>query len=726
MFRSRRQSSITASPPPLAHVHLSPVLNLSPSFLTNVSKSCVYDDTHKQLLVIADNKVLYWNLPEISRSHGAHAESGSNPNSPRTTEVAGVDSVVSPQVCFLSQGPVVTARFSPDMKILAIQRSATEIEFVNQQDGSQFWQKCKGGSKLGLGPETKLLGFFWCSEMNKFDIVFVTTAGLELYKLLDSRKGMQMKEVKKHPIKWYKYTADTKLVLIATGEDCTRLFGYQFAPQGLIKLPRFDLDMQSGQAGPGGVGKPRLTSDAVHPVALYGKLFCCHINQQAERVVLYRLYKDAIIKQFSFPTYSSNMGISIVDNLLLVHHMNTGLVMIFDIMTNNMQPFVSPLPSLCREPSVSPNHSARMQIPGSQPYQAGAHGQTQLSLSPSTGSKSMLSVMAKNERRAEEEAEAEETGPNPFKRGNQVVCVTMSNFLLAMDAGNEMVWKIELDLNAIAISCPNRLHTISFLHRRSEAKHPRRSPKEMIIGTVKSMVQEHEAISVLKQAFEIICFVISSSPGARPRPAPAPSKPPNQSPANLAAIATSGSLDFHQLYEQIFEPLYDDQGVEPAFLFCALETFYLCSASFQLKLPSCYFCLMVDILVAMSKFEVLSQYLAGHFFEDSKGLARKLEELSGDYPHLSQCAVDMYFRLKEYDECCAILFKHGRLIDALRFLKDYHLSSITPVTFLDAAAKKRDPMVFASVYRFCKEFVPDLDIDFSVKSKYASFFSEEL
>merc|ERR1739848_231493 len=111
---------------------------------------------------------------------------------------------------------------------------------------------------------------------------------------------------------------------------------------------------------------------------------------------------------------------------------------------------------------------------------------------------------------------------------------------------------------------------------------------------------------------------------------------------------------------QIFSSLFEDQAVEVDFLLSAMETFYLCSTSFQLKLPSCFFCLMVDML----------------------------------------------FRLKEYDQCCAILFKHNRLIDSLRMLKDHHLSSIAPVTFLDAAAASQDPMLFASVYRFCNEFVP--------------------
>merc|ERR1712224_880097 len=115
---------------------------------------------------------------------------------------------------------------------------------------------------------------------------------------------------------------------------------------------------------------------------------------------------------------------------------------------------------------------------------------------------------------------------------------------------------------------------------------------------------------------------------------------------------------------------------------------------------------MIDILIMVNRFDDLTQYLSGNFFEDCEDLAAKPESLGEEYPHMSHYAIDMYFRLKNYDKCCEILFRHGRLIDALRILKEYHLTSISPVNFLEAAAETQDPMTFASVYRFCLEFVP--------------------
>ena len=188
MQRTGSNLSAASSVSPLAHVHLRPLARLE--VLASGSRSWTYDDAHKQLLVSADNKLLCWDLGPGGAHGGPSPSDAANgapaaPSSPRAQ---------SPHVSFLSQGPVIAARFSCDRRLLAIQRSRTEVEFVNQEDGSQFWQRCKGGD---------LLGFFWC-DGERADVAMVTTAGLELYKLLDSRKGLQLKDTKKHTVKWYK------------------------------------------------------------------------------------------------------------------------------------------------------------------------------------------------------------------------------------------------------------------------------------------------------------------------------------------------------------------------------------------------------------------------------------------------------------------------------------------------------------------------------------------
>merc|ERR1712224_692675 len=105
------------------------------------------------------------------------------------------------------------------------------------------------------------------------------------------------------------------------------------------------------------------------------------------------------------------------------------LVMIFDIMTNNMQPFVSPLPVFCKDS----NMGSTLSNPTSQKLQ---NQMKNMSLSPSTASESLLSVMSNQENN---NGSGSDFNPLKSKTGSKV-CVTMSKFLLAMDIGNEMVW----------------------------------------------------------------------------------------------------------------------------------------------------------------------------------------------------------------------------------------------------------------------------------------------
>ena len=48
---------------------------------------------------------------------------------------------LSPEVCFVNDGPVLAERFSLDGKLVALPRSSKEIEFVNREHVAEFWQR---------------------------------------------------------------------------------------------------------------------------------------------------------------------------------------------------------------------------------------------------------------------------------------------------------------------------------------------------------------------------------------------------------------------------------------------------------------------------------------------------------------------------------------------------------------------------------------------------------
>lgn len=76
------------------------------------------------------------------------------------------------------KGPIISIKFSPNMNILAVQRSVTSVEFINYNstsslDGVEYSQSCKGKNAT-------ILGFVWTHGN---EILFVTDHGVELFQV---------------------------------------------------------------------------------------------------------------------------------------------------------------------------------------------------------------------------------------------------------------------------------------------------------------------------------------------------------------------------------------------------------------------------------------------------------------------------------------------------------------------------------------------------------------
>lgn len=77
------------------------------------------------------------------------------------------------------KGSVISIKFSPDMNILAIQRTVTSVEFINYNnptgtlDNVEYSQLCKGKNAT-------ILGFVWTHGN---EILFVTDHGVELFQV---------------------------------------------------------------------------------------------------------------------------------------------------------------------------------------------------------------------------------------------------------------------------------------------------------------------------------------------------------------------------------------------------------------------------------------------------------------------------------------------------------------------------------------------------------------
>eukprot|EP01018_Ginkgo_biloba_P005093 Gb_13565 [translate_table: standard] len=77
-----------------------------------------YDDGNKLLLAPTSNQVFAWQANQFT-------------------------SVDIPNVVTINEGPVLSIRYSLDGKIIGVQRSQQEVEFINRETCTVFNQRCK-------------------------------------------------------------------------------------------------------------------------------------------------------------------------------------------------------------------------------------------------------------------------------------------------------------------------------------------------------------------------------------------------------------------------------------------------------------------------------------------------------------------------------------------------------------------------------------------------------
>ena len=300
----------------LSHVLLDTQSQLT--FAAEDAQSVSFDDGNRLLLVATGDSVLSYPV-DVPRAGGAAAEA-STPCAPTVTVVGA--------------GPALAARFSLDGKVLAVQRRVTDVEFVAASGGGgTFWQRCKRAGET-------IVGFFWASCAG-VDFVLATTGGLELYALLPARNGLRLvDEKRKSGVAWMLYTHETRLAVLGCGTQANKLFGFQFSGAGHVKLPKFELPV----ANSGPTPRPSIGPDCVRLLAVYGRLFCAHIDRETKTLVLYRFYRDALLRQHSFPLPSASVALSVIDNSVVLHTLDSGVALVLDVLSASTHPLASPLP----------------------------------------------------------------------------------------------------------------------------------------------------------------------------------------------------------------------------------------------------------------------------------------------------------------------------------------------------------------------------------------------
>ncbi|XP_043691081.1 uncharacterized protein LOC122641842 isoform X2 [Telopea speciosissima] len=358
----------------------------------------------------------------------------------------------------IGEGPVISIRYSLDEKIIGIQRSNLEIEFRIRDTGEAFVHKTKSESE-------SILGFFW-TDCPSCDVIFVKTSGLDLFAYEPELKALRLVETKRLTVSWYIYTHESRLVLLASGMQCKSFTGYQFSSGGIIRLPRFEMAMAKAEANE----KPVLLAEDVHIVTMYGRIYCLQGDRTAMLLHLYRFYRDAIVQQGSLPIYSSKIAVSVVDNVLSVHQVDAKVVILYDIFADSWAPISAPLPLLLRGFPRANTSSSRL-----------------------------------NSRDTVHVEVSEMSDHEGIIYGDEWTFLIPD---LICDAAHGTLWRIHLDLEAIAASNSEVPSVLEFLQRRRlEAS----KAKQLSLAITCTIILERRPVPMVARAIDVLVTSYSHS-----------------------------------------------------------------------------------------------------------------------------------------------------------------------------------------------------------------------
>ncbi|XP_015070428.1 uncharacterized protein LOC107014838 isoform X2 [Solanum pennellii] len=725
---SSSQPSGFGSSGALSHVYIQyPPLRCTISGARNI----FYDEGTKQLIVPTSDQVFCWKTTPF------------NPN-------------VTPSSDQIGEGPVLSIRYSLDLKLLAVQRSTHEVQIQNRESGDTFSFKCRSGSE-------RILGFFW-TDSPTCDIVFVKTSGLELFSCSSGIRSLQLVETKKLNVSWYVYTHESRLVLLATGMQCKNLTGYQISSVGIVRLPRFDMAMAKSEVN----SKPVLAAEDVYIVTVYGRIYCLQLDKIAMQLHCYRFYRDAVIQQGSLPVYSNKIAVSVVDNVLLVHQVDAKVVIIYDIFADSQVPVSAPLPLLVR--GFSRANAAASQLMG----------------------QNIEGLEGKDS-----------------NHGETIIYADEWVFLvpdLICDTANGVLWKIHLDLEAISSSSSEVQTVLEFLQRR---KLEANKAKQLCLAMARTIILERRPVPMVARAIDVLvnCFSLSiktgkhhmgskverssttsgsnvnsaldesisqadtsekspkqeSGSGTHDKSIVKSSSITSESEDNVSSaqnrgksvnvdlssseqnggnlvgtdvsgdeaqpsvvrlqapgsgstslrtdeqqesLVTSAAVSPDDLCSFVFVPVEEEMAGDSSYLVAIIVEFLRSANLERLKVPLNIYVLMIQLLARNENYAELGLFIMNKIIEPSKEVAMQLLASGRHNFQTRKLGLDMLRELALHHDYVLLLVQDGYYLEALRYARKTKVNTVQPSLFLEAAYASNDSQHLAAVLRFFSDFIP--------------------
>ncbi|KAG8091359.1 hypothetical protein GUJ93_ZPchr0012g21692 [Zizania palustris] len=676
-----------------------------------------YDDANKFLIAPTADRILYWKITP------------STPAGPPNSDP-------------INDGPVLSVRYSLDQKAIGIQRSNHEVEFRNRETGETCNKKWRVDSET-------LLGFFW-TDCPTYDVIFVKTSGLDLLAYEPQSNALRLVDSKKFNVSWYLYTHESRLIVLASGMQCTLFTGYQWGCQ----IAKVEMTVSKSEAN----SKPVLAADDVHIVTVYGRIYCLQLDRVSMTLNMYRFYRDAVVHQGTLPTYSSRIAVSAVDNIIMVHQIDAKVVILYDIFMDSYAPISAPLPLLVRRLPSNNRQATQSSDNQSSAYGGTLYGEGWNFLNP------------------------------------DLVC----------DVENGLLWKLHLDLEAIAASTSDAPSVLEFLQRR---KSDLSMVKTLSLAIVRTVILERRPITMVAKAMDVVLDSYSrlmkmgsdlpgvrrtseqnlqsgvqpvvnpdSSSGDGNRPVqsnsgvehgianhtanvdrtllntssdsdditnasgganqemsglqasdvaerkplvvgkdsrPLASGTSMQHGTHVANVAVSPS----EMFESVFVLVEDEMMGDPAYLVSIIMEFLRSVSKAGLKAPPNLYVMTTTLLAHSNRYPEIMLFVSNKILEPSKELAMQLMELGRQNSPTRKLGVDMLRERGLHQDYVSALLQDGYYLEALRYARKYKVITVPPALFLEEAVATNSAKNLAAVLSFFTEFVPT----FKTTSDYARY-----
>lgn len=696
------------------------------------SRGLHYDDGTKLLISSTSNQIFSWKTV---------------PFNPLATSTS--DSI--------PEGPILSIRFSLDTKLIAIQRSSSEIQFWIRETSEAFSHRCRSDSE-------NILGFFW-TDCPLCDFVVVKNSGLDLFAYDSVAKSLDLVEMRKLNVCWYVYTHESRLVLLASGMQCRTFTGFQLSSAGIVRLPKFDMAMAKPEAN----SKPVLAAEDVYIVTVYGRIYCLQVDRVAMLLHSYRFYRDAVVQQGSLPIYSSKIAVSVVDNVLLVHQIDAKVVILYDIFADSRAPISAPLPLQSRGFPRSFSSSSRS---------SGKDGEC-------------------SEVNNKIDHEGIIYGDNWTFIVPDLICDVSNNFL----------WKIHLDLEAIAASSSETPSVLEFLQRR---KVEAIKTKQLCLGIARTVILERRPVSMVSKAIDVLAssYSLSLKTGSyfkgiktestssgvantsvarsstdvstsridgtsirhestagvdseypsRASTFSASESEENASSAplrtdsrdlqlgggkvdrvNLTGAQSSGPSDNpvfvniseqqdseltspaispDEMYKFVFAAVEEEMVGDPSYLVSIIIEFLRSTNMEKIKVHPNLYVLTIQLLARNERYAELESFVTNKILELSKEVALQLLESGRQNIQTRKLGLDMLRQLSLHHDYVSLLVQDGRYNEALRYARKYQVTTVRPALFLQAACSSNNSQHLAAVLRFFSDFIPD----FRTTSDFTTYY----